>query len=510
MQWGVAGFSAEAIILAVAAVLLVAVAAMRLSSRTGLPTMLLYLGLGMLLGEDALGLQFDDAQLTHDLGYAALILILAEGGLTTRWSTIRPILAPAAVLATVGTAVSLLVVAAAAWVVFDADPVTALLLGAVVASTDAAAVFSVLRRVPLPPRLVGLLEAESGFNDAPVVLAVVALSARAAGTSDTEWWLVIALTGAELLIGIVVGLVLAAALVALLRRVAQPSVGPFPLAILAVIVAAYCAATLLQGSGFMAVYVAALTLGNAHLPHGSAMRGFATTLGVLAQIGLFVLLGLLADPSRLVSSLPAALVVAAVLVFVARPLSVAASVAWFGFTIREQAFLSWAGLRGAVPVVLATIPLLDGLEAARRIFDVTLAVVVVSVLVQAPSLAWVARRLRLLDPDTTEDLDIDVAPLGRLGMSLIAVTVAPGSRLSGVSVDELRFPEPAQVSMIIRGGQAFVPGPIDRLRIGDDVLVVTPGGLRDAVDARLRSVSRWGRLAGWLGSHDTGRERDAP
>jgi len=367
----------------------------------------------------------------------------------------------------------------------------------------------VLRRVPLPPRLVGLLEAESGFNDAPVVIAVVALSAQAAGTSDAAWYAVAADATLQLAIGVVVGIAIAAGLVALLRRVAEPSSGPFPLAIIAVGVAAYSAASLLQGSGFIAVYAAALVLGNSALPHGAAVRGFATTLGVVAQIGLFIMLGLLADPSQLLPALPDALVLTAVLVLLARPLSVAVSVSWFRIGWREQAFLSWAGLRGAVPVVLATIPLLDGLSAADRIFNVTLAVVVVSVLLQGPTLPWVARRLGLQTPVASTDLEIEVAPLGRLGLNLVATSIEPGSRLHGVSVDELRFPAPAQVSLIIRGGSAFVPHPAEQLRRGDDVVVLSPDNLREAVDARLRDVSRWGRLAGWLDATSTGDDPPA-
>ncbi|WP_336921830.1 potassium/proton antiporter [Aquipuribacter sp. SD81] len=487
----------EAVLVAVALVLLLAVAAVRLSTRTGLPSLLLYLALGVLLGEDVLGLQFDDEQLVQGLGYTALALILAEGGLTTRWDSIRGSLGPASALATLGTCVSLLVTGVGAWLVLDVDLVTALLLGAVVASTDAAAVFSVLRSVRLPRRLVGALEAESGLNDAPAVLAVLALTAAAAGTSEDPWWLSVLLAVLALLVGVVVGLLVGRAGTTALRRLAAPVSGPFPLAVLAVVGIAYGAAVLLGGSGFIAVYVAALVVGNARLPHGGATRGFATSLGWFAQIGLFVLLGLLATPSRLPDALLPALAITAILVLVARPASVVASVSWLGVPWRDQVFLSWAGLRGAVPIVLATIPVIAGVDGSRRIFDVVFVVVVVSVLLQAPTLPWLARRLGLQEDDHNAEVDVESSPLGRMGADLLEVQVHERSRLHGVSVQELRLPRPAHVSLVVRPDGAVVPSPATTLRHGDAVLVVTTPAVREAVERRLRAVSEHGRLAGW-------------
>jgi cell volume regulation protein A len=343
-----------------ALVLIAAVAAVRLSTRTGLPSLLLYLGLGIVLGEDVLGIPFDDEQLAQSVGYTALALILAEGGLTTRWASIRGSLGPASALATLGTCVSFLVTGAGAWLLLDLDLLTSMLLGAVVASTDSAAVFSVLRSVRLPRRVVGILEAESGFNDAPAVLAVIALTASATGRQGEPWWLAVLLAAAALGIGLVVGVAVGWLGAVVLARLATPVSGPFPLAVIAAVGIAYGAAHLLHGSGFLAVYVAALVLGNRRLPHGGATRGFATSLGWLAQIGLFVLLGLLVTPSRLPAVVLPALAVTAVLVLLARPLSVLSSLVWFRVPWRDQLFLSWAGLRGAVPIVLATIPVVEG------------------------------------------------------------------------------------------------------------------------------------------------------
>ena len=480
-----------------ALVLIAAVAAVRLSTRTGLPSLLLYLGLGIVLGEDVLGIPFDDEQLAQSVGYTALALILAEGGLTTRWASIRGSLGPASALATLGTCVSFLVTGAGAWLLLDLDLLTSMLLGAVVASTDSAAVFSVLRSVRLPRRVVGILEAESGFNDAPAVLAVIALTASATGRQGEPWWLAVLLAAAALGIGLVVGVAVGWLGAVVLARLATPVSGPFPLAVIAAVGIAYGAAHLLHGSGFLAVYVAALVLGNRRLPHGGATRGFATSLGWLAQIGLFVLLGLLVTPSRLPAVVLPALAVTAVLVLLARPLSVLTSLVWFRVPWRDQLFLSWAGLRGAVPIVLATIPVVEGAPGAVRIFDVVFVVVVVSVLLQAPTLPLLARRLGLEERTDSESVEVESTPLGRMGADLLEVHVHDGSRLHGVNVLELRLPQPAHVSLVVRPEGAVVPTPTTTLRHGDSLLVVTTPAVREQVDRRLRAVSEHGRLARW-------------
>jgi cell volume regulation protein A len=486
------------VLLVSSAVLMIAIAAVRLSVILGLPSLLVYLGLGVAIGESGLGLVFEDAELTGVLGYAALILILAEGGLSTRWSTIRPAVVPAAALATVGTAVSIGVMAAAAHYLVGLQWRTALLTGAVLSSTDAAAVFSVLRTVPLPARLVGMLEAESGFNDAPVVIAVVALTSGALGESDAAWWELALHALAELAIGAVVGYAIGRLGAAGLRRVALPSSGLYPISVMGLVTFAYGTAGVTHGSGFLAVYVAALVLGNRRLPHAAAVRGFAEGLGWVSQIGLFVLLGLLASPARLPGVVIPAVLSGLVLLLLARPLSVLLSVSWFRIPLREQLFLSWAGLRGAVPIVLATVPWSHSLPSSERLFDMVFVLVVVLTLVQGPTLPWVARLLGLSADLTATDLDVDSSPLGVLDADVIHVRVGPSSRLHGVEVFELRLPARANVTLVVRDGEAFVPEPTTMLRRGDDLIVVATSSVRAAAEDRLAAVSRTGKLAGWL------------
>ncbi|WP_407702196.1 potassium/proton antiporter [Streptomyces specialis] len=484
------------LMLASALVLLVAVAAVRLTSRTGLPSLLLYLAIGMALGRDGLGVEFSDAELTQVLGYAALVVILAEGGLGTRWREIRPAVPAASVLATAGVAVSVGVTATAAHYLVGLSWQSSLIIGAVLSSTDAAAVFSVLRRVPLPRRLSGVLEAESGFNDAPVVILVVAFSAH--GHPLEHWHVLLGEMVLELAIGLAVGLAVGKLGGMALRHVALPASGLYPIAVLALTVLAYAGGALLHGSGFLAVYVAAVVLGNARLPHRPATRGFADAVAWLAQIGLFVLLGLLVDPDALWDNLGPALVVGGALTLVARPLAVLLCLLPFRWPWQEHVLLSWAGLRGAVPIVLAIIPVVAGAEDSDRIFSIVFMLVVVFTLAQGPTLPWLARWLRLGDGEKAVDVDIESAPLDRLRGYLLSVAIPEGSRMHGVEVRELRLPPQAAVTLVVREDASFVPEPTTVLRRGDELLVVTTDEVRDAVERRLIAIGRGGKLAEWL------------
>jgi cell volume regulation protein A len=489
-------------LLAGALVLLVAVVAVRLSVRVGLPSLLLYLGIGMAVGESGVGVRFEDAGLTLVLGFAALVVILAEGGLTTRWDTIRPVFGVGIALATVGVVVSVAVTAVVAHLALGVEWRIALLLGAVVSSTDAAAVFSTLRRLPLPPRLVAALEVESGLNDAPAVLLVSLLASQAWSTTHPAQ--AAAFVVYELLAGAVIGLAIGRIGQEVVARSALPSAGLYPLAVFALTVLAYAAAGLAHASGFLAVYLAALWLGNARLPHRRATLGFAEGLAWVAQIGLFVMLGLLVSPSRLGAAVLPAVVVGLGLLLLARPLSVIASTVAFRTPLRQQVFLSWAGLRGAVPIVLATIPLTSGLPEGQRIFDTVFVLVVLFTLVQGPTLPAAARMLRLTDPTQPRELTVESAPLEELRADLLQVSVPPESKLRGVYLPELRLPAGAAVTLVVRDNRSFVPDDGTRINAGDQLLVVATAQSRAAAERRLHAVSRSGRLARWFG--ETGEE----
>ncbi|GAA1755690.1 potassium/proton antiporter [Nostocoides vanveenii] len=489
-------------------ILIVCVAAIRLSTRTGMPSLLIYLAVGLAVGEKGLGIGFESEQLTQVLGYAALILILAEGGLSTQWSGIRGAVGPALILSTVGVVVSVAVVATAGHYVLGWSWVTALLIGAILSSTDAAAVFAVLRNVPLPRRLTGMLEAEAGFNDAPVVILVTALSAYAAHTGEVIsplWMPFVAI--AELAGGALIGLLVGYLGGRLMRLSAAGASGLFSIGIIAVTVLAYAVAASLHLSGFIATYLAALVLGNMGLPHRAAVHAFATGVGWLAQIGLFVLLGLLASPSGFPTQVVPALVIGLVLLILARPLSVVASTILFGYSRADRLFLSWAGLRGAVPVVLATVPVTAKARNVDWIYDLVFVLVVIFTLVQAPTLPWVARILGVTESHKAREMTVESTPMDDLGAQLLHVDIGPASHLHGVAIFELRLPDGADVALVVRHGQTMVPTGRTTLRHDDQLLVVCTNAARERTEKLLHSISTAGRLAGWSARPAKDRKR---
>ena len=285
----------------------------------------------------------------------------------------------------------------------------------------------------------------------------------------------------------------------LMRRAALPASGLYPLTVLTLCFFAYGGAAGLHASGFAAVYVAALVLGNQELPHRAATRSFAEGVASLSQIGLFVMLGLLLAPGRItLGNVGTAIVAGLVLTLVARPLSVLVSSVVDRMAWRELSFISWAGLRGAVPIVLATIPLSEGVDGSEQLFDIVFVLVVVYTLLTGPTLPTVAKVLKVTRRSEPRGLDIEAAPLERVAADLLQITISPRSQMHGVEVGELRLPAGSSVSMVIRDGQTLVPERRTVLKHGDDLLVVAPRKLRDATEERLRQVSAHGRLAKWL------------
>jgi len=488
-------------------VTLLAVLAVRISSRAGLPSLLVYLLMGVLLGESVIGIGFEDAELAHALGFGALAVILAEGGLTTNWRETRGSVRLGLVLATVGVTVSVGVVAIGAHYLLGMSWELAVLLGAVTSPTDAAAVFSVIRVVPLPRRITGALEAESGFNDAPTVVLVTLISSGAA--AEHSPFVLVGIIVFELVAGVLIGLGAGFGGAWIMRRAALPASGLYPIAVLCLAFLGYGVAAAAHASGFAAVYVAALVLGNTDLPHRSVTRSFSEGLAWLAQIGLFVMLGLLLLPDRITwETVGMALGAGLILTSVARPLSVLVSSLAQRMSWQELSFLSWAGLRGAVPIVLATIPLAEHVHRAELLFDIVFVLVVIDTVLTGPTLPWAAKVLRVARRSEPRDIELEAAPLERVAADMLQVAISPRSRLHGVEIGELRLPPGASVALIVRDGQTLVPEQRTALRHGDDLLVVTPRKLREATEQRLRQVSAGGRLAQWLGSDVTGGGRN--
>lgn len=463
----------DQLLFAGALLLLVGVVGAGLAERLRLPSLLVFLAAGMAIGDDGLNLiSLSDAELVQEIAVVALVVILYEGGLSTTARHLGPVLAPGVVLATVGVVVTAGVTALAASLLLGVDSTTAMLIGAVVASTDAAAVFSVLRGVGLPRRLRHLLEAESGTNDPIAVLLTVGLLAAWEGPVGAEDWALFGLR--QLLGGAIVGLAVGWGGASLLRR--APLTGPALLPVLGLALGglAYGTAATLGTSGFLAVYVAGVLVSARAPLHRRTVRTFHEGLASAAQIGLFLLLGLLVFPSRLDAHAGGALGVAAVLVFVARPLAVVLSVAWWSRRGADLALLSWAGLRGAVPIVLATFPLTAGHPEGELIFDVVFFVVVISVLLQGLTVARLARWLGMVEePDPLASV-AEALPLDAQGVAVLEIEVGATSGVVGRPLSEVPPPLGARLAVVLRADEVVVPVGSTTLAPGDRVIVFGP------------------------------------
>jgi len=476
-------------ILVAGIVLVLAVVSAVGTRRLRFPLLITFLGLGMLLGSEGPGgIEFDNASLARSVGIVGLVAILFEGGLTTRWGDLRPVIGPAFVLSTLGVLVTAGVVAAAAIPIFDFSTSKALLLGAVVGSTDAAAVFATLRFTTLRRKLASLLAAESGANDPMAVALTLGFIEWVEHPGYDAGDLVVLLVR-ELGLGLVIGLGLALVAARLLPRLPQ-ELAPFaPVASVGTAAIAYGAAAGAHASGFLSVYVVALAVGNTPMPLRRTIVTFHEGLAFLAQVVLFIVLGLLVFPSRLGPVAWEALALTAVLLFAARPLAVLASMLPFRFGAREQAFLSWAGLRGAVPIVLATFALSAQVPDSGTIFNTVFFVVLVSTLAQGLTLEPLARRLRL----TTEarpyySPPVEVGVVRDLGGEIVEFQVARGDAVAGARVRDLALPRSSLVMLIVRGDTGVPPRGSTKIEPGDRLYVFARAGALRQVEAVLE---RW-------------------
>jgi cell volume regulation protein A len=463
-----------------AAVLLSVVA-----ERFQAPALLVFLALGMAIGDDGLGwVRFDDPALAQRIGVVALVVILFEGGLGTSTDAVRRVAAPATVLATAGVGLTALVVAVVLVATTSTDATTAALIGAVVASTDAAAVFSVLRRAPVPRRLASLLEAESGGNDPMAVLLTIGILATWSSQPSVLDWVVFGVV--QLAGGLLVGGLVGWLVSLLLRWVRTDSTTLYAALALSGGGLAYGLGALIGASGFLAVFVAGLVMGSSSSRYRRATRRFFDGLATLAQITLFLMLGLLVFPSQLPDVLGVGLVAVVALLFVARPAAVFACLSWFGFTRRERVLVSWAGLRGAVPIVLATIPLTAGYPDGSLVFDTVFFVVLTSALVQGLTIAPLARRLGLARGDATHDLVADLVPLDAAGVDVIEVELTGDHAVVDQVLRDVPLPDHVRIGAILRGAEVTVPDGATVFAAGDLLIVVAPSG-DDVADA----LARW-------------------
>lgn len=459
-------------ILVVAALLVGGVLAAGFASRLRLPGLLLFLVLGMVIGDDGLGLvTLDDPRVAQIGGTIALLLILYEGGLTTKPKDLRAGALPGSLLATFGVLLTAGVVGAGTYLLLDIEAMTAFLIGAVVASTDAAAVFAVLRRAPLPRRLASLLEVESGANDPIAIMLTIGLIETWRGGPGVADWVGFAVLqlGGGLVIGAVVGL---AGSWTLMRVNLGPD-GAYPVLALGIAGLSYGVSAAAGASGFLAVYVTGLIVG-AQVPlHRRGIRTFHQGLSSTAEVGLFLLLGVLVFPSQLPAVIGPGLVVTVVLVLIARPIAVLVSLVWLRYRWQELTLISWAGLRGAVPIVLATFPFVAGYPDGLFIFNIIFFVVLVSAAVQGSSVSLVARWLGLGTDGAVIDPVAENIPIGSINTEMIEVRVTDDLYIAGRQLKDLTPPH-GLITSVLRGNRILIPSPRTRIRSGDLVMIAAP------------------------------------
>ena len=480
--------------LVVGALLAAGIGASLLAGRLRLPGLVLVLVLGMVIGSDGLSwIDFGDVEADYDVAQKgavmALALILYEGGLSSGWAEIRPVIGVSIALATIGTALTAGVTAVAAGLLFsELSTLEALILGSTVAATDAAAVFAVLRGSTLRRRIARTLEGESGINDPIAILLVLgcieAINDAEFGLIDALW-----LAASELAIATAVGLAVGGLGVIVLKRVTLPSAGLYPVASVAFAGLAYGGADTLHGSGFLAVFLAGLVIGSASSPARRTIVTFHEGLAWVAQLALFLLLGLLVNPADLIEIIPEATAVAIVAAVVARPL--AALLVAHGFTVPERLMLGWAGLRGATPIVFAIFPVIEGVQHGDLIFQVAFFVVLLSTVLQGLTIEPVARWLGVSADEAAIPAPlVEPVILNRLGAETMQFPVRAGDAITGHPVRELGLPREALLNVIVRGERAIPPRGSTIIQEGDHLHVLVRQEV--AVDFR-QLMRRWRR-----------------
>jgi potassium/hydrogen antiporter len=469
-------------LIAIPALLILSVVVSKGAGRFGIPALSIFLLLGMAVGQEGPGgVRFSNYVLAQALGIVALIQILHSGGLSTRLDDVRAVRWSALVLSTVGVVVATAMVGVFAVRLLRLDWLHGLLLGAAVSSTDVAAVFTILRsrNVSLQGRIRPLLELESALNDPMTVFLSVGLLGLILHPEEASLVRLIPMFFQQMIVGTLLGIGAGRITRWAINRITLEFEGLYPVLSLAIVVLTYGVTQAIGGSGFLAVYVSGIVLGDANYVHKRSLTVFHDGLAWLMQIAMFLTMGLLVLPSELAGMTGPGVALAAFLVFVARPVSVLLCLTPFRFSLREQLMVSWGGLRGAVPIVVATYPLLEGASGATTIFNLVFFVVFISVLLQGTTIPFVSTRLRVASPLVKAfRYPIEYNPTGDLRNELVELPVPPGSPVRGRTLVDIRLPPGALIVLVRRGDETFVPRGSTQIDAGDTLLLLAE---RDAL-----------------------------
>lgn len=450
----------------------------------GIPTMLLFILVGMLAGSEGLGgIYFNDASLAQSIGIIALVFILFSGGLDTNWSQSRQITKPAFLLATIGVLITAVIIGVCVMFIFNTSFLWGLLVGSIISSTDAAAVFSVLRtgNIQLKGKLRPLLELESGSND-PMAVFLTVGSIELLLSPEKTFLNILLMFFIQVGVGGVFGFGGGKLMTYLLNKLNFFYEGLYPIFALSLAILIYSLTSVIGGSGFLAIYVAGIILGNNNFIHKKSLIRFFDGLSVLAQITMFLTLGLLIFPSDLLDVIGIGLLVSIVLIFIARPIGVFLTLLPFDFSIKEKFFTSWVGLRGAVPIILATFPLLANITDSHIIFDLVFFIVLTSALLQGWSINFIAKLLGLAEPFSKKIyIPLEFTSDIRNDTELIELIVPFNSKINGKQIVDLTFPADSRIVLIIRDDKNLIPVGTTIIIEGDLLLLLTNKHNKDSI-----------------------------
>ncbi|MFB1050186.1 potassium/proton antiporter [Paraliobacillus sp. JSM ZJ581] len=466
----------DTFILFVAILFISGVITTKFSARLGVPALVLFIGIGMLIGSDVLGIiYFDDARIAQIIGIFALIVILFEGGLQTNWVDLKPVIKPALSLATIGVLITTLLIAVAAKYILSINWEMALLFGAIVGSTDAAAVFAVLKDQPIQKRLGATLEAESGSNDPMAVFLTVSVIEWITNANANIFLLVLTFF-LQMGLGLIFGLLFGKIAVVAINRINLDSSGLYPIFAISFALLTYGITSFFNGSGLLAVYILAIIIGNTDIAYRYSVFRFSEGFAWVMQILMFVILGLLVFPMDLftIEIILQGVTISVILMIIARPIAVFISTIKMNFNLNEYLFLSWAGLKGAVPIVLATFPLLANVDGSQQIFNVVFFVVLTSCLIQGTTIPLLAERLKLFGPKKSMPIHtLELISLGKAKAEMIEYEMAEEATINGKTLNQISFPEDTLVNAIIRDQRLITPTGDTVIQSGDLLYILT-------------------------------------